>query len=1107
MLEVRGISKTYRAKTGVSVKALDNVNLTFPETGMVFLLGKSGSGKSTLLNVIGGLDKFDTGELIIKGRSSADFRGSDFDAYRNTFIGFIFQEYNILDEFTVGANIALALELQGKKASSEEVNAILEQVDLQGYASRKPNELSGGQKQRIAIARALIKDPEIIMADEPTGALDSTTGRQVLDTLKALSKKKLVLVVSHDREFAEKYADRIVELSDGRVISDMSLSTASAEEAKGVTQVSDDIIHIRRGYLLTEEDMRLINAYLAKNDRDIILSKDEQINAAVCQSLGITGETVVTAERVPTGVVTTRQYNGRETRFIKSRLPLKNAARMGANSMKTKPVRLIFTIFLSFIAFALFGLADTMASYDKYVTTTDSLYDSGMATVALNLRLRQENVNIYDGEEHRYVDYWNTDSMSDEDILALKEQTGLTFYPVYTGSNWNNSVRLPLVDTDTLENDHGYSMFDGVAYGITALTAEDITSLGFTYEGAIPAATAKNEIMITDYLFKMMQLSGVQLADDEGSYLYSDEITDFSDLQGKEIYVQMDGHAGEYKIVGLLNTGFDFDDPRFAPLHWDYTGERLKERERNQLEEKMTSTVSYSFSGLLVGSRGMLDALPKPQGNNYKEYGIAWHQGDICLRTPDEDEFYFENYFNRFVGNDGLSDFDIVFFEEGKDKLRTGEVVVPFHTVQSLFETQGVKSYELVDGEILGIPGLYDAMCTLRADYENLQTLQQLFNDWEHFVDEEYYPGTYVLPEAEFKGAVTSYLNNLLGVTLTWEDYYQLKDRLEVFYANPERISAYTFAEHCVFLDWIATPANFELLIAEPAFVEVVKGNYGESYDLTTAPRWQMIAFAYEYMYNKRWEEGYRLPDGSDVNALIEAGKEQLYASMTLEHDELNVVKREWSNGGTMEGNGGTVTIVGYYVPRDDTQRNTSILLSEQWYQFAKKENEKMDNQNYTIWGQHTSGKWSFVLAQMPQDKSKLEPLSTMHYKEEGEYVFRLLGDVASVMDQWGDMIEEMSKIFLYIGIGFAAFAALMMLNFISASVTQKKKEIGILRAVGARSSDVFSIFFFEAFLVAIINFILAIIAVVAVIIVINNTLRNELGFPLTLLHFGFRQV
>ena len=231
MLEVRNLVKVYKPKRGVAVKALDNVSIKFPNSGMVFLLGKSGSGKSTLLNVLGGLDRCDSGEIIIKGVSSRSFRQRHFDSYRNTYVGFVFQEYNLLEELNVGANIALAIQLQGRKPQDDEINSILRRVDMEGCAYRRTNELSGGQRQRVAIARALVKNPEIIMADEPTGALDSATGRQVLQMLKELSQTRLVIVVSHDREFASQYADRIIELSDGRVIRDDELAADDAVQA------------------------------------------------------------------------------------------------------------------------------------------------------------------------------------------------------------------------------------------------------------------------------------------------------------------------------------------------------------------------------------------------------------------------------------------------------------------------------------------------------------------------------------------------------------------------------------------------------------------------------------------------------------------------------------------------------------------------------------------------------------------------------------------------------------------------------------------------------------------------------------------------------------
>ena len=248
MLEIKDLTKVYKTKGGVETRALDGVSLKFEERGMVFLLGKSGSGKSTLLNLCGGLDTPDSGEIIIKGRSSKDFSQADFDSYRNTFVGFVFQEYNILNEFTVEDNIALALELQGKNKDKARVHEILEQVEMTNFAKRKPNTLSGGQKQRIAIARALVKNPEIIMADEPTGALDSNTGKQVFDTLKKLSQDKLVLVVSHDREFAEIYGDRIIELKDGHVISDvMKTKIAAVAASENLTYIGEDTLSVKSG--------------------------------------------------------------------------------------------------------------------------------------------------------------------------------------------------------------------------------------------------------------------------------------------------------------------------------------------------------------------------------------------------------------------------------------------------------------------------------------------------------------------------------------------------------------------------------------------------------------------------------------------------------------------------------------------------------------------------------------------------------------------------------------------------------------------------------------------------------------------------------------------
>lgn len=223
MIELKNITKSYKSKKGKDTLALNNISLKLNNKGMVFILGKSGSGKSTLLNILGGLDKYDSGDMLILGKSSKDFTQADFDSYRNTYIGFIFQEFNILEDYNVYENIALALQLQQKEINNSEIDNLLEKLEIKDLKERKVNELSGGQKQRTAIARALIKNPKIILADEPTGNLDSKTGKDVMNLLKEISKEKLVVIVSHDNEFAKLYADRIIEIKDGNIINDTNV--------------------------------------------------------------------------------------------------------------------------------------------------------------------------------------------------------------------------------------------------------------------------------------------------------------------------------------------------------------------------------------------------------------------------------------------------------------------------------------------------------------------------------------------------------------------------------------------------------------------------------------------------------------------------------------------------------------------------------------------------------------------------------------------------------------------------------------------------------------------------------------------------------------------
>ena len=224
MLQIKGISKQYQ--TGALIQqALNDVSLNLRDNEFVSILGHSGSGKTTLLNIIGGLDRYDNGELIINGISTKEYKDRDFDAYRNHTVGFVFQSYNLISHQTILSNVELALTISGicKNERRERAKKVLEEVGLGEQLYKKPNQLSGGQMQRVAIARALVNDPEVLLADEPTGALDSETSIQIMELLKKVSETKLVVMVTHNSELAMQYSTRIVKLHDGRIIDDSVL--------------------------------------------------------------------------------------------------------------------------------------------------------------------------------------------------------------------------------------------------------------------------------------------------------------------------------------------------------------------------------------------------------------------------------------------------------------------------------------------------------------------------------------------------------------------------------------------------------------------------------------------------------------------------------------------------------------------------------------------------------------------------------------------------------------------------------------------------------------------------------------------------------------------
>lgn len=1002
MIEVKNICKTYRPKKGVPVKALDDVSLKFDDTGMVFILGKSGSGKSTLLNVLGGLDSYDSGEFVIQGKSSQDFTQSDFDSYRNTLIGFIFQEYNILNDFSVGANIALAMQLQGKKATNEALNKILDDVDLTGYANRKPNELSGGQKQRVAIARALIKEPRIIMADEPTGALDSNTGKQVFDTLKKLSKDKLVIIVSHDREFAEFYGDRVIELADGKIISDISKYLApGVEKSEGVKVIDDKILHIKQGYKLTAKDLDLINSYLDKSPVDTLISIDERANNSFKQIAMIddSGNKQSFTDTSNVQTMTADEYEGERLKLIKSRMPYANSLKMGASSLKHKKIRLIFTIFLSVVAFALFGLADTFACYDKNIATVNSIIDGKITSAVF------EKSQLRGGSDWHVVVKSN-----DDDIAKIKTATGIDSKGVveFMGS----------INEYTAQVGQMPIYYSGYISGVTAFNDAEIKDFGCTVKGKMP--TAINEVAITNWHFEHFQAYGYRTRNSNISY-EARELNSVEELLKKELIITYNDI--DFKIVGVVDTGFNKN------------GEYNNFKENTQMNMsawQFQSTIRRGMDALMFISEDCMRSIVDGNRNNYDGVGRKL-DGDGYSHSIGDLRGYLRTDL-RYIAklNDVKGNFDLT---NNVTSLKDDEILLSSKVLID-------KLYDLAyNGDGINIE--------LPQEYRTLRSIVYEYTD-----------------EDNHMGSFTRY---------TYE-----KDTLRDMYnsyQNGGLISEFLIRE------------NFEIT---DQMIELADAYYQEvqyQYDNTDPEQVRLAVINYFATF----------PDQMPKE-LKDSITTKIYKYMVDIALNIDILSNEsvwmvsnyqnwYSNNNSIDR---TLNIAGFFIDVDG-ENSKLVVSSDTLY-------------DSTIDNSVEAGYYEFLIGKMPTDRASIEKIVAFS-QETGDTKYSLRNSVTDTLDDFNYTIEMMSKIFIYIGIGFAVFAALMMMNFISTSISYKKREIGILRAVGARGSDVFGIFFNESAIIALINFVLAALATMGACMGLNSVIRNQLGFPITILSLGFRQV
>lgn len=300
ILELKDIKKDYKLADNV-VPALKGVSMAFRHNEFVSILGPSGCGKTTMLNIIGGLDQYTSGDLIIKGQSTKKFKGGDWDTYRNHSIGFVFQSYNLIPHLTVLGNVELALTLAGisSKERKQRAMVVLERVGLKNECKKRPNQLSGGQMQRVAIARALVNNPEILLADEPTGALDSKTSVQIMELIKEISKERLVIMVTHNTELAEKYSSRIIKLLDGKVIDDSNPPSENDDALERIIETLPQNAqnlqkNDKKAFKKKKSSMSVFTAFMLSL-KNLITKKGRTILTSVAGSIGIIGVALVLA--------------------------------------------------------------------------------------------------------------------------------------------------------------------------------------------------------------------------------------------------------------------------------------------------------------------------------------------------------------------------------------------------------------------------------------------------------------------------------------------------------------------------------------------------------------------------------------------------------------------------------------------------------------------------------------------------------------------------------------------------------------------------------------------------------------------------------------------
>lgn len=1068
MLIIKNLRKTYRSKGGVTVKALDDVSVTFPETGMVFLLGKSGSGKSTLLNICGGLDTPDSGEIIVRGRSSKTFSESDFDSYRNTFVGFIFQEYNILNEFTVEENLSLALELQGKNKNKKRVNELLEQVDLQGFARRKPNTLSGGQKQRIAIARALIKDPKIIMADEPTGALDSNTGKQVLDTLKKLSQTRLVIIVSHDREFAEIYGDRVIELKDGKIISDVTKEKVRSESmGENISVIAENTISVKRGTRLTAADVEKIQEFILQTDGNVLISNSSRDISSFRQANRIGADD--SAERfseTETDKIVVREYTKEEGRLIRSKLPISKATRIGASSLKVKPFRLCLTILLSVAAFLLFGIFSTMMTYSEDNVLVHSYMNSFYNTVVINKNYEITRTTYHNGQQdgEAYKTEQST-LFSPADLEKLSSQFGDDVLGVYSlnGMVSPSNVRTSQNEIKTLSS--------------ASVIGFSVANENSSFRKSMIAGTyPKNddEVAISSWYFTLLKaqaLYDVSVQNDMPQISNQViEVESMEDVIGKYLTFEVSGNVYCYipvKITGIYDGGEipqDFDgwdsiDGSGGVNEWENDKLQKYNQYVNETLQRIF-LVSDNFYSSFVEKAGW-----KPNSEKIYDYNKYFSDGQYYQTG------WYVSYSSYRVYDAAENDMlPVLWLGEEKQTLSKNEVVLPLEAAVNMVHV----FLEQADTESLDARWKETYAEKYKEEKEHYYALYEEY--WQQYEDSCYDQTYKQLAEEADKEAEKA--RQRYEETFDQKDY----ERYEVLSQQAQEYWQQYYNSRTDGNQTYLMLAN-EYLNESEFYTRLMSGCSGVTSAISCLTDRNQFKFTDEATDEKK-----------------EICREVVKYFFTEFYSDF-LTFRLTNDENTLD-----LTVVGFYEYPDISEGiyyNLGFYISDE-----NKSSFELENYWYSVsttkYVQPEDAVYSYVY--LPYDGTEANfrrILSVVKVVEEDDSFFSLNSSLYRSISYVGGIVESLSQVFLYVGIGLAIFASALLFNFISVSISNKTHEIGVLRAIGARGLDVFKIFFAESVIITCICLALSVFGSILVVSYLNNMLTKAIGFSYSLFVFG----